>query len=252
MELKILKPYILKSYFSGDLAGEMIEDIVRRGKYLIFLLTSYKIYVHLMLHGSIRYIQSSAEAKKSAAALLVLKNGAGIEFSEKTAKKRMAIYIIPKDEGLTRIENLGIEPLSEEFTVQELSKLVNSDRRQLKSFLCRQNKIAGIGNAYADEILWRAGLSPFRLSANITASEIKRLHRAIREVLEWAIQEVKHSRRLDKRDFLHVHGKKDGRCPRCGDTIRIVSFAQSDTFYCPKCQTSGKRLKDRRMSKFFR
>lgn len=251
-EFKILKPYVLRSYFDGSMCGERVKDIVRRGKYLEFWLTSYRIYVHLMLHGSIEYVIRSAKTKKSATAMLVMEDGARIEFSEKTAKKRMAIYVVPIDENLARIEKLGIEPLSEEFTVAALSTLLKKERKQVKSFLCRQSKIAGIGNAYADEILWKAGLSPFILSTNLSAQETERLHSAIIDVLTWAIKNVSYSKRLDKRDFLQVHGKKGYPCPKCGDIIRTVSFSLSDTFYCPTCQTGGHKLKDRRLSKFYR
>lgn len=251
-EFKILKPYVLKSYFNGDLSGETIEGITRRGKYLEFRLTSYNIYIHLMLYGSVAYIPPSVKTKKSATALLLLEDGTRIELFEKTKKKRMSIYIIPKDKKLVRVENLGIEPLSKEFTVHELAKLLREERKQLKSLLCRQSKIAGIGNAYADEILWQAGLSPFKLSTNLSAQETERLHRSIVDVLNWAIEEVEHSKRLEKRGFLQIHGKKGHSCPKCGDIIRIVSFAQRDTFYCPTCQTGGNKLKDRRLSKLYR
>lgn len=251
-EFKILKPYVLRSCLSSDLSSEVIEDIARRGKYLVFLLTSHNMYVHLMLHGSIRHISSLAGAKKSANALLVLEDGTIIEFSEKTAKKRMAIHIKQKDDTLGSLENLGLEPLSEEFTVHELSWLLKSGRKQLKTFLCRQSKIAGIGNAYADEILWRAGLSPFKSSTQLNQQEIEQLYRSIIETLKWAIQNVGNSASWDRRDFLQIYGKKGHPCPRCGDVIRTISYAQNDTFYCPKCQTRGIKLKDRRMSKFYR
>jgi len=251
-ELKILKPYILKNHFDNSIRGARVKDILRRGKYLEFWLTSYKIYVHLMLHGSIEYALTSAHVKKSVCAMLVMEDGTRIEFSERTSKKRMSVYIIPKDESLAGVEKLGIEPLSDEFTVAALSTLLKKERKQLKMFLCRQSKIAGIGNAYADEILWKAGQSPFKLSKNLRPQEIERLYNAIIDVLKWAIQEVMRSKRLDKRDFLQIHGKRGQPCPVCGDTIKSVSFSQSDTYYCPTCQTGGKKLKDRRMSKFYR
>jgi len=251
-EFRILKPYLLKNYFSGDLRGEYVEDIVRRGKYLVFKLGCHNIYVHLMLHGSIDHLLPSAKVRKSATALLILDDGAKLEFSERTAKKRMSIYIRSKDEAMERIEELGVEPLSEGFTVDCLARILKSERKQLKRLLCWQSKIAGIGNAYADEILWRAGLSPFLISTNLTTHEVERLHQAVVEVLNWAIEKVGRERLMEKRDFLQIHGKKGCLCPKCGDIIRTVSFAQSDTFYCPTCQTHGHELKDRRMSKFYR
>lgn len=251
-EFRILKPYVLKSYLSNNLQGDKIQLIRRRGKYLHFSLAEHSIYVHLMLHGTVHYIPPSARIRKSANALLLLDDGAIIEFSEKTAKKRMSIYTKKKGEPFERVENLGIEPLSKTFTVQSLACLLKEEHKQLKGLLCRQSKIAGIGNAYADEILWKAGLSPFKLSTDLSDEQIKVLHHAIVDVLNWAVEEVRKAKRIDKRDFLHIHGKRGQKCPKCGDTIRIVSFSRSDTYYCPGCQTSGHKLKDRRMSKFYR
>jgi formamidopyrimidine-DNA glycosylase len=150
------------------------------------------------------------------------------------------------------IENLGLEPLSREFTPDMLENLLKSERKQLKRLLCRQSKIAGIGNAYADEILWKAGLSPFKISTNLSKRETEKLYEAIISVLSWAIQQVMCLKRIEKRDFLQIHGRKGHLCPRCRDKIRVVSFSQGDTYYCATCQTGGHKLKDRRMSKFYR
>jgi formamidopyrimidine-DNA glycosylase len=250
--LRILKPYILKDFFKGDLVNETIEEITRRGKYLIVNTDSHHIAIHLMLHGSLQYSLPSSKTKKSSAALLVFRDGTVLEFNERGSKKRMSIYVTPKDVSLARIAKLGIEPLDKKFTVAKLQDLLKSDNKQLKSFLCSQSKVAGIGNAYADEILWYARLSPFKLTANLTGTEISRLHQAIRDVLRWAIAQVNASKRPGKRDFLNIHGKKDQVCPRCGENIQVVSFSRRDTYYCPKCQTGGKKLKDRRLSKLYR
>jgi formamidopyrimidine-DNA glycosylase len=251
-ETKILKPYVVKNYFSGDLSEEKIEDVLRRGKFLVIVLTCYRLYVHLMLHGAIRFHRSSMKTKKSTTVLFMLDDGAVLELNEKGHKKRMSIYIVPKIESHTRIDNLGIEPLGKCFTVGRLEELLGSDSQQLKTFLRNQRKIAGIGNAYADEILWMAGLSPFKLSTNLSKAEIEKLHRSVVDVLEWAIQHATRAERFDDRNFLRIHAKKGSFCPRCGDKIQTISFSQAETYYCPECQTNGKTLKDRRMSKFYR
>jgi formamidopyrimidine-DNA glycosylase len=251
-EVKILKPYVLKNYCSDDLAGELIERVTRRGKYLLLQLSGHRIYVHLMLHGSIEYMLRPSKTKRSCTALLLLENGATIELSERSTQKRMSLYITKKDEMLPRIDDLGIEPLSKEFTIHELTSLLKENRKQLKRFFCRQTLIAGIGNAYADEILWKARLSPFKISTDLVPQEIMRLHNSILEVLNWAIGHVALSKRPGKRDFLKIHGKKGYPCPRCGDMIKTVSLSMGDTFYCPRCQTGGRELKDRRMSRFYR
>ncbi len=250
--LRVLKPYVLKDPITGDLANEFIKGILRRGKYLIFDTDSHRIIVHLMLNGSLKFSLPSGRIKKSSAAIISFQDGTLLEFNERGSKKRMALYIMEKDVTLARIANLGIEPLDRRFTVVAFKKLLESDTQQLKTFLCSQSKIAGIGNAYADEMLWHARLSPFKLTVNLNEREIEILHRSIVNVLKWAITQVRRSEGLEKRDFLNIHGKKGQACPRCGDLIQLVSFARGNTYYCPQCQTGGKKLKDRRMSKFYR
>ena len=288
--LQILKPYILKNYFTPlekhrqpmrrgkkksalvkpagrilsnahsdfltgytyDLSGEKIENINRRGKYLLIELDKHKIIVHLMLRGTIKFVLPGTKLKKSSAALMNFEDGTVLEMSERGHKKRMSIFILPKNKTLEKFDMLGIEPLQHDFTVEKLKTLLQSENRQVKSFLCNQKKIVGIGNAYADEVLWNARLSPFKMSKQLNAQEVKELHTSIIHVLKRAIKHVREKGIQEKRGFLQVHGKKGKPCPRCGELIQFVSFAQSETSYCPICQTGGRKLKDRRMSKFYR
>jgi formamidopyrimidine-DNA glycosylase len=250
--LQILKPYILKNYFVGDLSDEKIENINRRGKYLIIELDKHNLVVHLMLRGTIKYVLPGTKLTKSSAALMNFDDGTVLEMSETGHKKRMSIYVLSKNKTLGKFDNLGIEPLQNDFTIEKLKALLHNENKQVKSFLCSQKKIVGIGNAYADEVLWNARLSPFKMSKQLNAQEVKGLHTSIIHVLEWAIKHVREKGITEKRDFLQVHGKKGKPCPRCGEPIQFVSFVQSETFYCPNCQTGGRKLKDRRMSKFYR
>ncbi|KPK64775.1 hypothetical protein AMJ83_00890 [candidate division WOR_3 bacterium SM23_42] len=249
---QVLKPYVLKNIFEGDLSNETIKKVSRRGKYLILDTDEHSIVIHLMLDGSLRYSLPTARLKKSTNALIVFTDGTTLEFSERGHKKRMAIHVISRGGSLVRISNLGVDPLGKDFTVDTLGSLLKRDSKRLKSFLCSQSRIAGIGNAYADEILWKARLSPFKLSSNLNEAETKILSQAVVDVLKWALEHVRHARQPENRSFLNVHGKKGKTCPRCGDVIRCVSFRKNDTFYCPMCQTGGRRLKDRRMSVFYR
>ncbi len=250
--IRILKPYVLRNIFSGDLRNEIIENIARKGKYLVIDTNLHTISVHLMLRGSLEHIDLAKNTAKSAAALMEFADGARLQFKEKGHKKRMAVYILPRGEYPDGIARLGIDPLAREFTVKRLADLLAVDSIQLKSFLCDQRKIAGIGNAYADEILWKAGLSPFKLTTTLNDEEVRRLHHAIVSVMIWAVEQVNMAGRPEQRDFLNVHGKKGSRCVQCGDIIQTVSYSEKDTFYCPTCQTKGKRLKDRRLSRFYR
>jgi formamidopyrimidine-DNA glycosylase len=250
--LQIVKPYILKNYFTGDLATECVEHIDQRGKFLIIELTTHKIVIHLMLHGSVTYVLPSATIKKTAAALLRFDDNTLLEMSERGSKKRMSLYVLMRDQSLEKIDRLGIEPRDRNFTREKLQALLHDESRQVKSFLCDQKKIAGIGNAYADEILWKERISPFKRTNQLTDAEVDQLHRAIRDVLNWAIEQVRKHGISEKRPFLNIHNRAGRLCPQCNETILSVSFSDKSTFYCPGCQTSGRRLKDRRMSKFYR
>lgn len=249
--LHVLKPYVLKNYFTGDLHAEKVEDIERRGKFLIIKLTTHKIIIHLMLHGSIKYVLPG-KVKKSSAALLRFADGTVLEMNEMSSKKRMSVYVIPHAESIKKIDGLGMEPFAHDFTQEKLQVLLKEESRQVKSLLCDQKKIAGIGNAYADEILWQAGLSPFKITTRLTKREVEKLHQAIIAVLQWAIDEVRDKGIRESRDFLNIHNRAGRPCPRCGDRIASVWFSGKTTFYCPKCQTKGRKLKDRRLSKLFR
>ncbi len=243
--------YLLTGFTEG-LKGETVEGIDRRGKFLIIKLNRYKLIIHLMLRGSIKYALPTQKMKKTSAALLKFEDGTILEFNETGHKKRMAFYVLAKDELLNQIAKLGMEPLQRGFTVRRLKELLHSESKQVKSFLRDQQKIAGIGNAYADEILWKAGISPFKMTTKLNDDEIKNLHHGIVEILKWAITTLRQRGVSEKRDFLHIHQNKGRPCPRCNETIQVVSFAHAETFYCPLCQTGGKKLKDRRISKLYR
>ncbi len=248
----VLKPYVLKNYFQGDLAGHVVRRIQRQGKYLIFELDSLRLIMHLMLRGSLKFLLPRAKIKRSAAAVLEFADHSKLEFSETGHKKRMSMYILPNQVTLKEIQTLGPDPFDNDFTVSKLSDILNADGRQLKSLLRDQTKICGLGNAYTDEILWLACISPFKISTKLSDDETKRLYSAIRNVLEGAIAIIREKGISEKRTFLQIHNKKGKLCPRCEEPIQYVSYSNSDTYYCPKCQTNGRKLKNRRISKFYR
>lgn len=252
LNLIVLKPYVLKNFFQGDLAGHAVTYIQRQGKYLIIELDSLRLIIHLMLRGSLNFLLSGEKLKRSAAAVLEFTDHSKLEFNEIGHKKRMSMYILPTQVVLKQIERLGPDPFDNDFTVSKLSNILNLKARQLKSLLRDQTKISGLGNAYTDEILWLARLSPFKLSTKLSDDEIKKLYIAIRTVLEGAIAIIREKGISEKRTFLQIHNKKGKLCPRCEEPIQYISFSNSDTYYCPKCQTSGRKLRDRRLSKFYR
>ncbi len=251
-KITIFKPYILKNYLTRCLEGDRVRDIHRRGKFLIIELTNNRIVIHLMLRGSIKYSLPAHRVKKNTAASLEFDDGTVLELRESGHKKMMSLYVLTRHEKVSCIENLGIDPLSNSFTLAKLKTILHEEPQQLKSLLRNQKKISGIGNAYSDEILWEARISPFKLSTKLDSGEIKALHRGITKTLRWAIAIINERGISEKRDFLNIHQRNNLPCPRCHDPIRRVSFSHSETFYCPRCQTKGRILKDRRRSRLFR
>ena len=154
------------------------------------------------------------------------------------------------------IASLGPDPMAESFTLEEFAAIAASHRMQVKGMLRDQSVIAGVGNAYSDEVLHVAKLSPFAIAAKLGDAEVERLYAALRGTLSTAVAAAsgKPAKELKdaKRAGMRVHGRTGETCPECGDVVREVSFADSSLQYCATCQTGGKPLADRRTSKFLK
>jgi formamidopyrimidine-DNA glycosylase len=180
-----------------------------------------------------------------------------MDITEMGTKKRLAMYVVRRPLDVPGIASLGPDPLDDAFTIDVLHAILEkAGRAQIKGVLRSQGTIAGIGNAYSDELLHHARMSPFKPANSLTSEELTTLHTSIREVLGEA---VARSRGLamselkgEKKSHLAVHGRTGEKCPVCGDTVREVSFADSSLQYCPTCQTGGKPLADRRMSRLLK
>ena len=187
---------------------------------------------------------------------VTLDGGSGFDLTEAGTQKRLAVYVVRSPEAVDGIARLGIDPLDLAFDTGALGMLLAGRSGQLKHLLADQSVIAGVGNAYSDEALHAARLSPFRPAGNLSPEEIARLHDALLAVLREALARnagVPASELKDeKRTAMRVHGRTGLPCPVCGDTIREVSFADRSLQYCPTCQTGGKPLADRRMSRLLR
>jgi formamidopyrimidine-DNA glycosylase len=179
---------------------------------------------------------------------------AGFDLTEAGTQKRLAIYLVTDPQQVPGIARLGPDALS--LTRDQLAELLDGERAQLKRAITHQALIAGIGNAYSDEILHAARLSPFKLAAKLTDDEVTRLHEAIGSVLTAAVERSVGQKAAtlkgEKRSGLQVHARGGLPCPVCGDTIGTVSFADRSFQYCPTCQTEGRELADRRMSRLLR
>jgi formamidopyrimidine-DNA glycosylase len=245
------------------LHGALVDDVTRHGKFLDLDLSGVHLVVHLSRAGWVRWRDEVPATpprpsnKFPLAARVVLDDGSGLDVTEAGTQKRLALYVVHRPEDVPGVARLGPDPLAEEFTRDTLRRILEeAGRAQLKGVLRNQAVIAGIGNAYSDELLHAARMSPFKPASSVDDEELEILYDAIRSVLGDAVER---SRGLaaselkgEKKSHLSVHGRTGLPCPVCGDTVREVSFADSSLQYCPTCQTGGKPLADRRLSRLLK
>jgi formamidopyrimidine-DNA glycosylase len=217
------------------LVNQRVHAIERRGKFLVFTLDTLYLVFKLMVTGK---LHMAPNVKKTRHTVAIFRFASGIAVRFYDFKKMGKIFITDKLDTIPEYALLGIEPLSDQFTITRFSTLL-SDKRPIKIVLTDQSLIAGIGNVYADEILFHAGLNPKRAAASLTDEEIAVLHNSIQFILKNAIIMVR-TRLTDTsekiRDFLLIHGKKGQLCPVCRSTIREIVIAQRVTHVCPQCQ----------------
>jgi formamidopyrimidine-DNA glycosylase len=254
---------VLKTYDPppSALQGLPVDGVARHGKFLDLEIGGLHLITHLARAGWLRWSDAlSPVPPKPGKGPIALRahfdNGAGFDLTEAGTQKRLAVYVVRDPAEVPGIARLGIDPLGEELTAELLGKLLAGNRSQLKKVLTDQTIFAGIGNAYSDDILHAAKLSPFKPAANLTAEECGHLYAAIRDILGEAVQRAagRPAAQLkdEKRGGMRVHGRTGQPCPVCGDTVREVSFADSSLQYCATCQTGGKPLADRRLSRLLK
>ncbi len=245
-----------------SLAGQVITGVGRHGKFLgIRCDGGLHLVIHLARAGWLRWRDDLPQTppkpgKGPLAFRLTLDDGSGFDLTEQGTHKRLAVYLVRDPAEVPGVSSLGPDPLAADFTAETLAKLLSGRRTQIKGVLRDQRVIGGIGNAYSDEVLHAARMSPFRIAATLTRDEVAVLHDAIRTTLAEAVQRSAGLAAADlkgeKKSGLRVHGRAGQPCPVCGDTIREVSFADSALQYCPTCQTGGKPLADRRLSRLLK
>jgi len=247
------------------LIGREITGVGRHGKFLDLTCSDQGDDLHLVFHlaraGWLRWRDDIPEkpvrpGKSPLAFRLVLDDGAGFDLTEAGTQKRLAVYLVRDPADVPGVATLGPEPLAGDFTPDALAAILKERRTQIKGVLRDQHIIAGIGNAYSDEVLHVAKMSPYKLASSFTAEDVATLHTAIVTTLRDAVERSAGLAAADlkgeKKTGLRVHGKTGQPCPVCGDTIREVSFADSSLQYCPTCQTGGKPLADRRLSRLLK
>jgi formamidopyrimidine-DNA glycosylase len=245
------------------LAGSFVDDVTRHGKFIDISASGLHFVMHLARGGWVRWRDEvpttppKPSNKSPMAARVHFDDGSGLDITEAGTKKRLALYVVRDPLEVPGIASLGPDPLAESFTIDVLEKILqDAGRAQVKGVLRHQGTIAGIGNAYSDELLHAARLSPFKPANSITGDDLQTLYDAIRTVLGDAVERSRGLGAADlkgeKKSHLAVHARTGLPCPVCGDIVREVSFADSSLQYCPTCQTGGKPLADRRMSRLLK
>ena len=261
---------VLKTYDPPltALHGGTLADVARHGKFLDLIVSSaddagrkLHLITHLARGGWLRWREEIPPAptrpgKGPLAFRLRFTDGAGFDLTEAGTRKRLAVYLVKDPMDVPGIAWLGPDPLAPEFTREVLGKLLAGRRTQIKGVLRDQKIIGGIGNAYSDEVLHAAKMSPYRLASSLTPEDVAALHDVIVGTLRSAVDRstglAASELKKEKKAGLAVHGRAGEKCPVCGDVIREVSFADSALQYCPTCQTGGKPLADRRLSRLLK
>ncbi|MFF4182450.1 Fpg/Nei family DNA glycosylase [Streptomyces sp. NPDC001691] len=254
---------VLKTYDPPwtALAGRTVTGVARHGKFLDIDADGLHLCVHLARAGWLRWHDALPSAppkpgKGPLALRVALAGGAGFDLTEAGTRKSLAAHLVHDPSEVPGIARLGPDPLAPGFGRDDLAALLAGERRLLKGALRDQSLVAGIGNAYSDEILHAARMSPFKPVAHLTDDEITTLYEAMRATLTEAVERSRGLAagrlKAEKKSGLRVHGRTGQPCPVCGDTVREVSFADSSLQYCPTCQTGGKVLADRRLSKLLK
>jgi formamidopyrimidine-DNA glycosylase len=232
------------------LEGRRLAGAERRAKRLLFPTDDGElvVLVHLMTAGRLRYLRPAEKGPKSPAFRLRFADGAELVLTEAGSKKRAGVWLLTPEQADAELEHLGPEALG--LPPEQLREILRANSRRLHSFLRDQRLIAGIGRAWANEILWHAKLSPFDLTAELDDAEVARFSASIDEELARGLE----LRELGKKDadVYRVHNRLGEPCPNCGTPIARVDYEEHTIYYCPACQTGGRVLKDRRLSRLLR
>jgi formamidopyrimidine-DNA glycosylase len=232
------------------LEGKRFAGAERKGKNLLFPTEDgeHVLHVHLMSAGRLRHLRSGDKQPKSPAFRLSFEDGSSIVLTEGGPKKRAKVGVYSPDAIAEELAHLG--PEAYRLGAERLGEILASDSRRLHAFLRDQRSVAGIGRAWANEILLTARLSPYALTTELEPEEVERLSEAIDSELARGL-ELRERGASDKTAY-RIHNRLGEPCPVCGTPIARVDFDEHTIFYCPNCQTEGRVLKDRRLSRLLR
>jgi formamidopyrimidine-DNA glycosylase len=240
---EVRRPLVVRNLLGGDpaehLVGRRFVDVQRRGKFLLLPLDSgATLVVNPMLAGRIRYGEPLPRHRSRDALVLRLADGRELRYHD--AKDMGKVYLTADLAQVPTLVGMGPEATDPDLTLDAFRQRLRRHPGEIKGILTNQDFVAGIGNAYADEILWQAGIYPFRRRPNLSDEEVAELYAAMRAILAQAIdtlrQRVGEAIDVEMRDFLAVHGKTGRPCPRCGSTISEVTRERRSTNFCRTCQ----------------
>ncbi len=256
------------------LTGTRISGVTRHGKFVDLATEATEategtegldaaphLVFHLAKAGWLRFYEQLPSTiirpgKTPIALRVAFDDGSGFDLTEAGTKKSLAYYVVRDPSDVPGVARLGPDPLDPEFTRDTLAGLLEGRRTQIKGVLRDQATIAGVGNAYSDEILHAARMSPYALASSLDDADVDRLFDAMTDTLAEAIAEAAGKPPAElkdaKRRGMKVHGRRGESCPVCGDEVRSVFFADNSLEYCPTCQTGGKILADRRLSRLLK
>jgi len=247
---------------ASALVGRTVTGAARHGKFLDLDCDGLHLVTHLSRAGWLRWHDSASTGppKPTGKGPIALRvhldevGGPGFDLTEAGTQKRLAVYVVTDPAQVPGIARLGPDALG--LTRDDLAKLLAGRTERIKNLIVDQSVLAGVGNAYSDEILHVAKLSPYAVAGRLDDAKLDALYTALHQVLSDAVTRSvgQDAARLkgEKRSGLRVHARTGLPCPVCGDTVREVSFADRSFQYCPTCQTGGKPLADRRLSRLVR
>ena len=258
--VRIASPSVLRTYDPSYDApvGHRVESLQRVGKRIVFgIETDLFLVIHLMVAGRLRWEAPGKAIPKKVGLAAIDFDPGSLVLTEQGTKKRAGIWITRGIEGVSALDRGGVEPL--EIGVTEFGAALTRENRTLKRALTDPRIFSGIGNAYSDEILWAARVSPVKRTGQLSDAEVKRLHRAVVESLELWTQRLRDevgegwpTKVTAFRDDMAVHGKYGQPCPRCGSKVQRIVYDDNETNYCATCQTEGKLLADRSLSRLLK
>ncbi len=240
-------PYVVRvprEEFVAAMTGQVFAPVRRHAKYLLFAFESGKVMVvQAMLTGRYQWVEPGVKVRKRPRTVLIfeLDGGYQLRYHDMRVMGRIYLTDIERLAELPRMAVLGPDAMDVALTEEVFRRRIQKYRGQVKSILTNEEFIGGIGNAYADEVLWWAGVHPYTKRIALSDEEVGRLYRSIREVMEWAIPKVREQVEregidIKPRDFLNVHRLGGQPCPRCGSTISEIAAGQRITSFCRTCQ----------------